>query len=109
MKLCLRSLRPVALSLGLALISCSADQNKKVVKTTIDIATATCVILRGVVANGVVDSICATEEELAPLLKYLVALRKAKASIAAPAPSDGGAAGDAGSSPSTLTLVCEVK
>lgn len=103
------TLRVVVLCSGLALVSCSADQNKKVVKTTVDITTATCVILRGVISNGVVDTICATEEELAPLIKYLVALRKAKASIAAPTP--GGDAGDAGASASTSTptLVCEVK
>ena len=108
MKLGLRSVRALRAAVfcsGLVIVSCSADQNKKVVKTTVDIATATCVILRGVVSNGVVDTICATEEELAQIVKPLLALRKAKASLAAPAPSDGGAS----AAPSAPTLVCEVK
>lgn len=82
--------------------SCSPE-NKAVVRTAVDIATATCVVLRGVIANGVVDAICATEEELAPLVKHIVALRSAKARAAAPSPS-----ASASSTP-IPTDACEVK
>lgn len=62
-------------SLGTLAVACTSQQ-KHAAKTAIDIATATCVVLRGTVDNGVEDQICATEEELAPIVKHLFDARK---------------------------------
>ena len=66
----------LALVFGLG-ASCSPAE-KRGARTAIDLATATCVILRGDIGNGTVDQICALEEELGPIVKHLFAARKFK-------------------------------
>ena len=70
---------PLTLLALVGLVSCSAAANKQVANTAIDLATGACVTLHDDLGNGVVDSICATEEELAPIIKHLIAARKFKA------------------------------
>ena len=67
-----------ACSVGAITGGCSPAANKAA-KTVVDMTTASCVILRGAVSDTLTDTICATEEELAPIVKHLFAARKAQA------------------------------
>ncbi len=68
-----------ALLTSMLMSGCSADANKVVAKTVVDVATASCILLAMKTDNGTIDKICATEEELAPLVKYLIGRRAALA------------------------------
>lgn len=73
---------------------CSA-LNSKNVNTALDIAHATCVILHGQTTDGTVSDICATAEELSPLVRHIVALRAARAHVGtSPKPVDACTVGD---------------
>lgn len=71
--------------------ACSAD-GKHIAKTAIDITNATCVILRGAGAGSAIEEGCFLEEELAPIVKHLIARRKLKEKVSAPSPSDSASA-----------------
>lgn len=60
--------------------NCTPAQRQAWGTAAVDLTTAACVILKGPIGDGTVDTICATEEELAPIVKHLLAMRQAKAS-----------------------------
>jgi len=72
-------------------VACSSE-GKHAAKTAIDITNSTCVILRGAGVTGVIEEGCFLEEELAPIVKHLIARRKLKEKVSAPSPSASGGA-----------------
>lgn len=65
------------LSLVALVLACACT--KQQAKTAVDVANATCVILRGLLPNtGEVQEICATAEELSPLVKHIIEMRAYK-------------------------------
>ncbi len=85
----------IVLAVGLAALvvgppACS-PANRDAVKKAVDIASVACVLLRGAVTDGQVQEVCATEAELAPLVKDLVVARarpsvRADGGVTVPAP-----------------------
>ena len=98
-------LRACLIGVSLTVVSFAAcsPEGKQVAKTAIDITNSTCVILRGAGVTGAIEEGCFLEEELAPIVKHLIARRKLKEKVSAPSP---GASGSAVPVPADA---CEVK
>ena len=67
----------VLASFGIALLACTPGE-KSAVRTATDVATTDCTILQSA-GDPTVNKICATEEEIAPLIKHLFAARAYRA------------------------------
>lgn len=65
----------IGLSIGL-LASCSSGEHAAAPLVPV-IERASCVLLRAVTTSGTVDEVCATADELAPLISEILAMREA--------------------------------
>lgn len=73
--------------MGSLLVSCTKQQ-QEIVRDVVRIADKACVIIRHVGPNGILQEICAYEEELSPLVPVILTGRARKASAK---PGDAGA------------------
>lgn len=69
----------VVLGLVVPAVGCSAADRQKVVTTADTVMDVACIVLRGRVEDGTLKDICATADELSPLVHRILALRRYKA------------------------------
>lgn len=63
---------------GATISACTSADRQVAVKGVFEITRGVCVLLRGFTSDGAISSVCATVDELSPIVKHIIAMRKYK-------------------------------
>lgn len=81
------SLKRMRFVLGIATFAVLFACTKQQARTAVDLVDGGCVVIRGEVNDAMTDNICATLQELAPIVKHIIAMRKSKARLVSASPA----------------------